>query len=286
MASAPQHRSRRQRTPRAAATAAATTAALLTLAAPALGAPAPDPPAAPTCGEVPDTGFPIDTRIHGGPAAYPAGGPFQEWKLDLTNGTDAPCSDIHPVLVFADGGRTLRPAQIRFEFYDAGSARWRPVAFEVTEEAESVGAFTDFGGFAVPAGETLTVPVRLAFGADAAPDEVVVNAAVVQRRGADGDWVGESGDYRLTVGPPAPTGPDTSAPPEVPEVPGKRVDPPATVPGVKESATPGAPEARRELARTGRGAGRDEVLVLAPYAAALVLLGAVLVRASRRARHR
>ncbi|MFJ5833812.1 hypothetical protein [Streptomyces sp. NPDC093089] len=283
MASAPQRRSPRQRTPRAAATAAATTAALLTLAAPALGAPAPDPPTAPTCGDAPDTGFPIDTRIHGGPVDYPAGGAFQEWKLDLTNGTDAPCSDIHPVLVFADGGRTLRPAQIRFEFYDAGSARWRPVAFEATEEAESVGAFTDFGGFAVPAGGTLTVPVRLAFGADAAPDEVVVNAAVVQRRGADGDWVGESGDYRLTVGPPAPTGPDASAPPEVP---GKRVDPPVTVPGAKEPAVPGVPEAGRELARTGGGSGRDEVLVLAPFAVALALLGAVLVRAGRRARHR
>ncbi|MEX0170108.1 hypothetical protein [Streptomyces sp. LMG1-1-1.1] len=285
MASAPPRRSRRQRTPRTAATAA-TAAALLTLAAPALGAPAPDPPAAPTCGEVPDSGFPIDTRIHGGPTDYPAGGPFQEWKLDLTNGTDAPCSDIHPVLVFADGERTLRPAQIRFEFYDAGSARWRPVAFEATEEAESVGAFTDFGGFVVPAGGTLTVPVRLAFGADAAPDEVVVNAAVVQRRGADGDWVGESGDYRLTVGPPAPrapTEPDTSAPPEVP---GKHADPPATAPRAKEPKAPGAPEARPELALTGRGSGRDEVLVLAPFAVALVLLGAVLVRAGRRARHR
>ncbi|KOG11488.1 MULTISPECIES: hypothetical protein [Streptomyces] len=289
MATAPQYRSRRPRTPRA-TTAAATTAVLLTLATPAVGAPAPDPPAAPTCGAAPDTGFPIGTRIHGGPADYPAGGPFQEWRLDLTNTTDGSCSDIHPVLVLADGARTLRPAQIRFEFYDAGSARWRPVAFEATEEAESVGAFTDFGGFTVPAGETLTVPVRLAFGADAAPDEVVVNAAVVQRRGEDGDWIGESGDYRLTVGPAVPTGPDTSGPSEVP---GKETKPPATAPGAKDPTAPGAkdptapgdPGERPELARTGRGSDRD-VLVLAPFAAALVLLGAVLVRAARRARHR
>ncbi|MDV9193661.1 hypothetical protein R6L23_36565, partial [Streptomyces sp. SR27] len=178
-------------------------------AAPAPAIPAPDPPA-PTCGTPSGSGFPLDTKIHGGPAEYPAGGAPQEWKLDLTNTTDAPCSGIHPVLVLTDRDRVLRPEQIRFEFYDEGSARWWPVAFEATEEAENVGAFTDFGGFAVPAGRTLTVPVRLAFRAGTAPDEVVVNAAIVQRRGADGEWVGESGDYRLTVGP---AGPDGSADP-------------------------------------------------------------------------
>ncbi|MFE0653056.1 hypothetical protein ACFVZH_31240 [Streptomyces sp. NPDC059534] len=292
-----------------AATAAATTAVLLTLASPALGAPAPDPPPAPACGAAPDTGFPIDTRIHGGPAEYPAGGPFQEWKLDLTNTTDASCSGIHPVLVFTDGERALRPAQIRFEFYDAGSARWRPVAFEATEEAESVGAFSDFGGFAVPAGGTVSVPVRLAFGADTAPDEVVVNAAVVQRRGADGDWIGESGDYRLTVGPAGPvpagpvptgpvptgpvptgpvesTGPDTPDTPGLPVVPGKKTAPPAVRPGVGDPRAPDVLTPGGELARTGRGSDRDVVLLLAPCAAALVLLGALLVRAARRSRHR
>lgn len=183
--------------------------------------------------------LPLDTRIHGGPVDYPAGGSFQEWKLDLTNTTDAPCSGIHPVLVLADRARVLKPEQIRFEFYDELAARWRPVTFEATGEAENVGVFTGpdgpdgstdpgasarsdgsdplggFGGFAVPAGRTLTVPVRLAFRAEAAPGDVVVNAAVVQRRGIDGDWVGESGDYRLTIGPartagPADPVPDTS----------------------------------------------------------------------------
>ncbi|MFD3530618.1 hypothetical protein [Streptomyces sp. NPDC058664] len=288
------------------ASAAPALAVVATTPAAAPRAPAPDPPT-PTCGTPSGPAFPLDTRLHGGPADYPAGGPPQEWKLDLTNTTAAPCSGIHPVLVLTDRERALRPEQIRFEFYDAGSARWRPVAFEVTEEAENVGAFTGFGGFAVPAGQTLTVPVRLAFRAGTVPDEVVVNAAVVQRRGADGDWVGESGDYRLTVGPagsetpaesaepaepvvPAePTGPVVPAEPGEPSVsaPAAPSRPPGTVPRppgfTADPRDPGAHPPGRELASTGR---ESEAYAqrLAPLAAALVLLGAVLVR-SRRSGH-
>ncbi|MER8231961.1 hypothetical protein [Streptomyces sp. NPDC094049] len=185
--------------------------------------PAPDPPT-PVCGTPSGSAFPLGARIRGGPADYPAGAAFQEWWLDLTNTTTAPCSGIHPVLVLADRDRVLRPGQIRFEFYDEGAARWRPVAFEATDEAENVGVFTGFGGFAVPAGGTLTVPVRLAFRAGTAPEEVVVSAAVVQRRGADGDWVGESGDYRLTIGP---GGPDGAAEPDAPTAPDAPATPPA-----------------------------------------------------------
>lgn len=245
--------------------------------APAPVAPPPDPPA-PSCGTAADGGFPLATRIHGGPDDYAAGGPLQAWKLDLTNTTDASCTGVHPVLVLADSDRdrALRPAQIRFEFYDEGSARWWPVAFETTEEAENVGVFADFGGFAVPAGRTLTVPVRLAFREDTAPDEVVVSAAVVQRRGADGDWVGASGDYRLTVGPVAPDASGTPEPTaEAAEPPGRT----PTEPKVPRSADTAAP--RPELARTGRESG-EAALVLAPFAAALVLLGAALVRTARR----
>ncbi|WP_405853744.1 hypothetical protein OG361_14795 [Streptomyces sp. NBC_00090] len=267
----------------------------------ALAVPAPDPPV-PSCGTASDAGFPIGTRIHGGPDEYPAGGAVQGWKLDLTNTTDASCTGIHPVLVLADRGRSLRPGQIRLEFYDEGSDRWRPVVFEATEEAESVGVFADFGGFAVPAGRTVTVPVRLAFREDTAPDEVVVNAAVVQRRGADGDWIGASGDYRLTVGPAEPDGFAT------PEVPGQAADPTTPTPrepkgptGPKVPKEPKDPRAPRgsgsgtdtdppghELAHTGRESDREsdrDVLLLAPVAAALVLLGALLVRTARR-RHR
>ncbi|KQX52769.1 MULTISPECIES: hypothetical protein [unclassified Streptomyces] len=289
--------------PASATPVAATPAPTPAPAVPAPAIPAPDPPA-PTCGTPATSGFPLDTKIHGGPVDYPAGGAPQEWRLDLTNTTDASCSGIHPVLVLTDRDRVLKPEQIRFEFYDEGSARWHPVAFEATEEAENVGAFAGFGGFAVPAGRTLTVPVRLAFRAETAPDEVVVNAAIVQRRGADGDWVGESGDYRLTVGPadPADSGdptaprepvPDTSA---APRPPGATPRPPAaTAPGDRGRAEadgrtdPEADADRPELARTGgESEERTRLLVrrLAPLAAALVLLGAVLVRTGRRARHR
>ncbi|MEU6620161.1 hypothetical protein ABZ926_05155 [Streptomyces litmocidini] len=279
---------------RVAVTVAAATAAPLVIAAPALAAPAPDPPT-PACGTPDDGGFPLDTRIHGGPEDYPAGGPFQGWKLDLTNTTDAPCSGVHPVLVLTDRDRALRPEQIRFEFYDAGSALWRPVVFESTEDAENVGAFTGFGGFAVPAGRTLTVPVRLAFEAGTAPDEVVVNAAVVQRQGEDGDWVGESGDYRLTVGPagpgtptaPAtPPAPDTSRAPAPSAPPGKEVRPPApSASATRRPAGPADALPDRELAGTGRES-EAYAHVLVPLAAGLLLIGAVLVRAARRPRHR
>ncbi|MFF0560192.1 hypothetical protein [Streptomyces sp. NPDC004266] len=284
----------RPRGVRVAVTVAVATAAPLVIAAPAPAAPAPDPPA-PACGTPDGGGFPLDTRIHGGPDDYPAGGPFQGWKLDLTNTTDAPCSGVHPVLVLTDRDRALRPEQIRFEFYDAGSALWRPVVFESTEDAENVGAFTGFGGFAVPAGRTLTVPVRLAFEAGTAPDEVVVNAAVVQRQGEDGDWVGESGDYRLTVGPAgprAPTAPATSPAPDTTRAPDP--SPPSSgaarppAPSASATRSPGGPvdePSDRELAGTGRES-EEYSRVLVPLAAGLLLLGAVLVRTARRPRHR
>ncbi|MGW4703612.1 hypothetical protein [Streptomyces sp. NPDC004285] len=290
MAPAPLRPRRRLHGVRAVTVAAAATAATapLAVAAPAFAVPAPDPPA-PTCGTPAGGGFPLDTRIHGGPADYPAGGPFQVWKLDLTNTTDAPCSDVHPVLVLTDRDRALRPEQIRFEFYDAGSARWRPVSFESTEEAENVGAFTGFGGFAVPAGRTLTVPVRLTFEAETEPDEVVVNAAVVQRRGEDGDWIGESGDYRLTVGPAGrvtPTAPDTPAPADPSAPPGKEVRPPVpTAPATGSAEVPAGLAQDPELASTGRES-ETYAWVAGPLAAGLVLLGALLVRAARRPRHR
>ncbi|MFI0928223.1 hypothetical protein ACH4TP_30510 [Streptomyces sp. NPDC021012] len=273
-------------------TVATAVAGPLAIAAPALAAPAPDPPA-PTCETPADGGFPLDTRIHGGPADYPAGGPFQDWKLDLTNTTDAPCSGVHPVLVLTDRDRVLRPDQIRFEFYDAGSARWRPVAFEATDEAENVGAFTGFGGFAVPAGRTVTVPVRLTFARETAPDEVVVNAAVVQRRGEDGDWVGESGDYRLTVGPAepgTPTAPDTPDPSAPPGTARPPVPTPSVTGRAEASASPTRDPVRDpvrdpELASTGRES-EAYARVLVPLAAGLVLLGALLFRAARRPRRR
>ncbi|MGW4161264.1 hypothetical protein [Streptomyces sp. NPDC004788] len=283
----------------AATTAAATTAVAL-LVAPATQAQAAAVAVAPACGAVNAPDFPLATRIHGGPDAYPAGGAFRTWNLDLTNTTARACRDIHPVLVLTDRDRALLPTQIRAEFYDAEARVWRPVAFESTDQAESVGVFDAsrtgldgtpaFPGFAVPAGRTLTVPVRLSFSADTAPDEVVVNAAVVQKRGDDGDWVGESGDYRLTIGPadphdetfptvpradPTPTGaprPSSSAGPADPGT-GKGT---GTTPGL--TGLPGLPE----LAHTGR----QYALRLAPVSAALLATGAALVLLARRRRTR
>ncbi|MEU3609234.1 hypothetical protein AB0E83_27865 [Streptomyces sp. NPDC035033] len=291
------------------ALAAASAALALTLpaAAPAPAAPAaPEPAPAPVCGSASGADFPLATRIQDGPADYPAGGEFRSWELELRNTTGSPCAGVHPVLVLADEERVLRPEQIRLEFYDARAARWRPVAFEATEEAESVGAFTGFDGFAVPARRTVTVPVRLAFRADAVPEEVVVNAALVQRRGADGDWVGRSDDYRLTIGPPVPAAPsrpaaspsapadppdgparptpapDGSAPPTADRDPGgsARPDPlpdspPDSLPALRPRPEPAHP--RPELAHTGP----EDAAPLAPWAAALALTGALLTRAAR-----
>ncbi|MFI9003645.1 hypothetical protein [Streptomyces sp. NPDC053541] len=274
-------------------------------------------PAAPACGAAGDKDFPLTTRIHGGPEEYPAGGEPRTWSLDLTNTTAEPCRDVHPVLVLADRDKVLQPGQIRAEFYDAGARLWRPVAFERTERAESVGVFEGpelqaapkrptpvvpavpaFDGFAVPAGRTLTVPVRLAFGADAAPDEVTVSAAVVQRRGEDGDWVGESGAYRLTIAPADPGAADPDAEPatptDPPPDPAAPVRPPSGTPDPAGTTAPGTGTAdpdRPELASTGRqesaaSTARNAALRLAPLAAALLATGATLIVLARRARRR
>ncbi|HET6355097.1 hypothetical protein [Streptomyces sp.] len=187
----------------AAATAAAVTArtAAETFAGPA-APPLPGRPddQLPTCGTVSDPDFPIDTRIHGGPTAHHPGGGFKEWSVDLANATGERCGNIHPVIVITARDPGLTPARLALEFYDSAAARWRPVALETTAEDEIVGAFDDgFPGFVVPAHKSVTVKVRLALASDTPPNQVTVNAAVVQRQGDDGDWVGESGDYRFAV---------------------------------------------------------------------------------------
>jgi hypothetical protein len=154
----------------------------------------------PTCA-APDTrAFPIKTRIHGGPDAYDVGGDFRTWYIDLTNTTAHTCGNIHPIVVLVDSKRTLRPEQARLEFYEG--ERTHPVEFEKSDQDENVGAFDDgFPGFTVGPGRTLTVKVRLSVTSDAAvPNDVVANAAVVQRHNNDGDWVGESNAYRFRIG--------------------------------------------------------------------------------------
>ncbi|MGW3284410.1 hypothetical protein ACWDR3_07195 [Streptomyces sp. NPDC001002] len=241
----------------------AAAAGLLSLSA------APPAVAAPTCAEA--ARFPLTTRIQDGPATYEAGGGYGLWELRLTNTTARTCTNVHPVVVLVDGARALRPAQARLDFYEG--ERPHPVRFEVSDEDELVGAFDDgFAGFTVGPRGTVTVKVRLAFTSDAAPDGVTVNAAVVQRHDEDGDWVGQSNDYRFEV----------------------ESDPAASDPtgSVSDPAEPSAPATRRdeglpftreaeELARTGLGTPHR---TLATVAALLTTAGTLLLtrRAWRR----
>nr|WP_225810323.1 hypothetical protein [Streptomyces spinosus] len=154
----------------------------------------------PSCVAADARAFPLATRIRGGPTSYEAGGGYGTWYIDLTNTTPRTCAGIHPVVVLVDDKRALRPGQPQLDFFDGPRAR--PVTFESTDEQELVGVLdgAGFGGFTVPPGRTVSVRVRLALTSDTPRDQVTVNAAVVQRRGQDGDWVGQSNAYRFGVG--------------------------------------------------------------------------------------
>ncbi|MEU0214133.1 LPXTG cell wall anchor domain-containing protein [Streptomyces sp. NPDC006265] len=252
--------------------AAAAAAALLPGAHPAHA----DAPA-PSCAAPDDHTFPLTTRIHGGPDTYTAGGGFGTWYVDLTNTTDRTCTGIHPVVVLIDDKRALEPSQPRLEFFEG--ARAHDVRFEKTGEDELVGAFADeedeFAGFTVEPGGTVTVKVRLMLTLDAVPNVVTANAAVVQRHDDDGDWVGQSNDYRFgidaeEVGTDPGTDTGTGTEPDTGTEP--RPDSDASVPP-REDRFPFA----EELARTGTG-----TQVAAAAAALLLTGGGVLLVARRR----
>ncbi|MBC9730402.1 hypothetical protein H8R17_38560 [Streptomyces sp. TRM68367] len=240
-------------------------AAALTTLAPAAHA---DP--GPACVSPDHRTFPLGTRIHGGPDSYTPGGGHGTWYLDLTNTTTRTCTGIHPVVVLVDDQRALKPAQARLEFFAGG--RPYPVRFETTDRDELVGAFTGVGdrfpGFTVGPRRTLTVRVRLAFTSDAAPNRVTANAAVVQRQEGDGDWVGQSGDYRFSINADTNTDTntdlDTDTDPDV-------TDPATPQPSPDASASSAGPGVRLpfadELARTGT----------VPARAALATAGALLL---------
>ncbi|MGW2101242.1 hypothetical protein [Streptomyces olivaceoviridis] len=164
----------------------------------------------PSCVAADAHAFPLATRIRGGPTSYEAGGGYGTWYIDLTNTTRGTCAGIHPVVVLVDDKRALRPGQPQLDFYDGPRAR--PVTFESTDEQELVGVLdgAGFGGFTVPPGRTVSVRVRLALTSDTASGQVTANAAVVQRRGQDGDWVGQSNAYRFGIGEEAQDIPDGS----------------------------------------------------------------------------
>ncbi|MDX2392901.1 hypothetical protein ACWGHM_04805 [Streptomyces sp. NPDC054904] len=200
--------------------ALALTAVLLASAAPSAAAdigtgggarPAPALPsrALASCGDGKGAAFPIGARIRGGPSVYRAGGGAQTWLLDLTNTTGGACTAIHPVVVFTDKARALRPAHLRMEFDAPGGSH--PVSLERTDRDEIIAVFDGgdaFSGFSVGAGGSITVTVRLAFAEETPHGEVVADAALVQRKGDhgdDGDWVGEAGGYRFEVEGPQDT---------------------------------------------------------------------------------
>ncbi|MFH8437583.1 LPXTG cell wall anchor domain-containing protein [Streptomyces sp. NPDC018007] len=181
----------------------------------------------PGCGRPDAKEFPIAARIQDAPGRYEAGGDHGTWVLDLTNTTDATCRALHPVLVLTDRDRRLTAEQIRAEFSEPGrTGATHHVTWETTDRDEQIGVFgggvpegkgggeegdrsgEPFLGFTVPAGETVSVRVRMAFTPDAAPGPVTAHAVVVQRRhqdkakgGAreDGEWVGDSEEYPFVI---------------------------------------------------------------------------------------
>ncbi|MGW1778588.1 LPXTG cell wall anchor domain-containing protein [Streptomyces sp. NPDC002143] len=294
----------------------------LCLAAAAALLPAPaHAEAGPSCSGPEAGGFPLTTRLHGGPDSYRAGGGFGVWYLDLTNTTRRTCTEIHPVVVLVDAERALKPSQPRLEFYADGLPH--PVRFEPTDDDELVGAFTDddvddhasdhpdaepdaepddlppFPGFTVGPGRTLTVKLRLALTSDTAPNAVTANAAVVQRHGDDGDWIGQSNDYRFAVEAdrhsdsdpdsdpepepdPAPAVPDPAASDSAPAAAGTRTAPPTHTPTPGPSATDtgrlSLAEEAEELAMTGL----SSPAALIAGTVCLLAAGAALLLARRR----
>ncbi|GGX69154.1 hypothetical protein [Streptomyces hiroshimensis] len=267
----------------------ATALAIFSTAAPAPASPADEAAARPHRASPGKPDFPIAARLSGGPETYERGAPPRTWRLELRNDSGTECRAVHPVAVLADKGRALSPGDIRLDFYDPGAARWRPVRFERTEEAENVGVFdggkdpgradknpgrarrdsvrtvrTDradradrapaFPGFSVPAHGSVPVRVRLGFTEGAPEGPVTANVTAVQRRGDDGDWVGESNDYTFGIGKA----------------------PARATPGKKRGADDGE---QPILADTG---SQRPLLAIAAAAGALVLAGASLVVGARR----
>ncbi|WBB59132.1 hypothetical protein O7599_26545 [Streptomyces sp. WMMC500] len=231
--------------PRSALALTAATAVLLLPSAAAAQEP-PGRASAPRCGDPGAGRFPVQTALRGDGAALRAGGARGRVTLRLHNASAGTCRDVHPVAVLGhEASGRLRPDDVRLEFYDAEARRWRAVAFERTGADESAGVFAGgFRGFVLRAGERAEVPVRLGFAGGAPAGRVTVNVTAVQRRGDDGEWVGQSKDYEVSVERERRCCGGTAEPRDPAERTAQpREAPPGTEPpGVRESAGPGRRE--------------------------------------------
>ncbi|MGW3241511.1 hypothetical protein [Streptomyces sp. NPDC001070] len=214
--------------------------------------------------------FPVTARLLGGPHAYTAGAGAREFRVELRNRSREPLRDVHPVIVFVDRGRKLTADQIRLEYEvtdarGAGGERgrvWRPVPVEHTGNAENVAVVggENGPGTTLPPGRGTAIALRLRFTALAPAGRVTASATIMERRGRDGDWVGESAGYDFDVVPPR----DDTAGPQSPS-PARTGDESGggdggdggtgSVPGTGPGTEPGGSPAPGASAGTGPGTG-------------------------------
>ncbi|MFI2299812.1 hypothetical protein ACH5AL_13360 [Actinacidiphila glaucinigra] len=169
--------------------------------------------------------FPVTARLLGGPHTYTAGAGPREFRVELENTSRERLRDVHPVLVFVDRGRRLTADQILLEYRvadpvaKAGNARggsWRPVAVQHTDNDENIAVVggENGPGTTLPSRRKVSIALRLRFTAPAPAGRVTASATIMERRGEDGDWVGESEGYDFDVVPSrdATTGPQSPRP--------------------------------------------------------------------------
>lgn len=169
--------------------------------------------------------FPVTARLLGGPHTYTAGAGPREFRVELENTSRERLRDVHPVLVFVDRGRRLTADQILLEYRvadpvaKAGNARdgsWRPVAVQHTDNDENIAVVggENGPGTTLPSRRKVSIALRLRFTAPAPAGRVTASATIMERRGEDGEWVGESEGYDFDVVPSrdATTGPQSPRP--------------------------------------------------------------------------
>ncbi|MFG3405978.1 peptidase [Streptomyces sp. NPDC048142] len=131
-----------------------------------------------------------------------------------------------------------------------------------TGTGSGTGSGEAFLGFTVPAGETVSVRVRMAFTSDTAPGPVTAHAVVVQRRHQnhakgggreDGEWVGEPEEYPFVIVDGATGGSHEPEPPRMEDPRAEHPDPERADPGTGTRAErPGDPDGSGTDAGTGR----------------------------------